>query len=335
MIGMSRTAESFQKLARYLAQTKPDRENLPRIAWTEPRNLLCGNDLGAAAREMALVARGSARVQKPVFHMSLAWAPEDDPERDQMCDVATRVLDRLNMDEHQSVFVAHADEHYAHLHVMTNRVHPITHRTGTLWLHYREIETVLRHAEREMGFRETPGHFFQLPGQKPPERAESLTKKAHKATERSGKLPFQLIVREVAERDFAEAHSWRNLHERLERHGLSLLPRRSGLVVTDGHEHAKSSSVAPNVSLRRLETRFRVPYEPPERDTLERQTCALLRSVGRHPQRLSAKERGAAAKDFIRLDAVNPTLKAHLGKALHQTLSRWASLERQEQALER
>lgn len=332
---MSQMAGSFHKLARYLAREKPGREHLTRIAWSEPRNLLSGRDLDAAAREMTLVARASTGVSRPVFHMSLSWAPVDDPTREQMCEVAFRVLDRLKLDEHQCMLVAHGDEHYAHLHTMTNRVHPITHKVRSLGLHYRDMQTVLRHAEREMGFVETPGHLFQLPGQKPPERTETLSKKAHLATKRRHELPFQLIVREVAERDFIEAHNWRNLHDRLEQHGLNLVPRNRGLVVTDGHEYAKCSSVAPNVSLRRLEARFNAPYEPPERDTLERQTCALLRLVGQHPQHLTTKERGTAARDFMRLDSVSPNLKARLGKVLYKTLTRWAALEREEQALER
>ena len=332
---MSQLASSFHQLALYLAQTKTGREQHTRVAWSEPRNLLCGNDLEGAAREMTLVARASAGVNRPVHHMSVSWAPEDEPTREQMCQVATRALDRIQLNEHQSMLVAHGDEKYAHLHVMTNRVHPVTRRVQTLGLYYRKLQAVLRHAEREMGFVETPGYLYQLPGQKPPERSERLTKKAHLATKRRDELPFQLIVRDVAERDFVEAHSWRNLHERLGRHGLSLMPRNRGLVVTDGHEHAKCSSVAPNVSLRRLEARFRAPYEPLERSTLEHQTCALLRSVGQHPLRLAAKERESVTREFMRLDAVSPNLKARLGKSLYNTLTRLASHEREAQAIER
>lgn len=332
---MSQLASSFHKLVRYLAHTKTGREPHTRIVWSEPRNLLCGNDLEAAAREMTLVAGASAVVSRPVYHMSLSWAPEDEPTREQMCEVATRVLDRIRLNEHQSMLVAHGDEDYAHLHVMANRVHPVTHRVQTLGLYYRKLQAVLRHAEREMGFIETPGRLYQLPGQKPPERSEILTKKAQLTTEYRNELPFQLIVREVAERDFVEAHSWRNLHERLERHGLSLIPRNRGLVVTDGQEHAKCSSVAPDVSLRRLEARFNAPYEPLERNSLERQTCALLRSVGQHPLRLPAKEREVVTRDFIRLDAVSPNLKSRLGKSLYNTLTRLATHEREAHTLER
>ena len=262
MIAQSHKASCFKSLARYLERPKSQRPDLRRVAWAEPRNLVCTGSLQQMAWEMAVVSRGSERVQKPVYHVSVSWAPEDEPTRWHMTTVADEVMHTLSLSDHQAVYVAHADEAYKHVHVMANLVHPDTRRVQKLGWHYGRIEAVLRHAERRYGFREVPGHYFQLPGQKAPDRSQSLSKGAHKALCRDQDLPFQVIVRRVAELDFAEATSWKDLTDRLDHHGLRLKARRSGLIVTDGREYAKSSSVAPGVSRRLLEERFGEAFEP-------------------------------------------------------------------------
>ena len=262
MIAQSHKASCFKSLARYLERPKSQRPDLRRVAWAEPRNLVCTGSLQQMAWEMAVVSRGSERVQKPVYHVSVSWAPEDEPTRWHMTTVADEVMHTLSLSDHQAVYVAHADEAYKHVHVMANLVHPDTRRVQKLGWHYGRIEAVLRHAERRYGFREVPGHYFQLPEQKAPDRSQSLSKGAHKALCRDQDLPFQVIVRRVAELDFAEATSWKDLTDRLDHHGLRLEARRSGLIVTDGREYAKSSSVAPGVSRRLLEERFGEAFEP-------------------------------------------------------------------------
>ena len=284
MIAQGRTAQSFAALARYLERPKAHRPDLTRVAWTEPRNLVCTTSLPQMAWEMHVVAGASTRVQKPVFHMSVSWAPEDEPQRWQMTAVADEVLQTLSLEGHQAVYVAHADESYAHLHVMANRVHPERKTAQELGLYYRKVETVLRHAERHHGFREVPGHYYQLPGQKPPDRSRSFTKKAHKVISRGDEVPFQERIAAVAGKDFAEADSWYDLTRRLEAHALTLEPRRSGLVVTDGETYAKSSSIGPEISRRKLEARFGEEFtanpKPPERALKRTSPSPTLDSLG-------------------------------------------------------
>ncbi len=273
MIAQACTSTCFQSLARYLDRPKPHRQALSRVAWTENRNLVCTGSLQKIAWEMTIVARGNERVQKPVCHVSLSWAPEDNPTRDQMTSVADNVVRCLSLSQHQAVFVAHGDEAYRHLHIMANRVHPETRLVQSDYRSYCAIEATLRHAEVQHGFRRVPGHLYQLPGQSPPERSQSLSKGAYKALCRGKALPFQMLVQRVAGRDFADASGWQDLSMRLARNGLSLKAQRSGLIVTDGFEYAKSSSIAPGVSLWRLEERFGEAFD--QQRTMERDLSAL------------------------------------------------------------
>ena len=326
MICASRLSHNFHAVARYLETPKSHREDRVRVAWIEGRNVISEENLQAAAREMNLIASASPRVRRPVLHMSISWAPEDDPSRSQMAEVSDRVLAKLNLQEHQAMLVAHGDEHYAHVHTIANRVHPITRRPRTLGFYYRDVEETLRKAEREMNFRETPGHCYQLPGQTPPDRRESLSKQAHKAIQSRGEVPFQVLVRDAAEADFDAAGSWENLHARLDQHGLRLLPRGRGLVVTDGHEYAKCSSVAKNTSLRKLEARFGESWRSAE-DILLDQKAQKLKQV--KIADLTAICKQSIAREFMQLNRKAPGLKARLGQAVYQALKVLANDERQ------
>ena len=326
MICASRLAHNFRGIARYLETPKAHREDRIRVAWIEGRNVVSDENLRTAAREMELIAAGNIRARRPALHLSISWAPEDDPSRSQMAEVSDRVLKKLNLQEHQAMLVAHGDEHYAHVHTMVNRVHPITRRVSALGFFYRDIEETLRKSEREMNFRETPGHYYQLSGQSPPDRRESLSKPAHKATQARGEVPFQLLVRDAAEADFDAADSWGDLHTRLESHGLKLMPRRMGLVVTDGHEYAKCSSVAKNASLRKLEARFGESWRSAREISLDQQVQKLARVKITD---LTPRGKKSIAQEFMRLDTKTGGLKARLGKAVYDSLNVLANDERQ------
>ena len=332
MICASRVVHSFRSVARYLETPKSHREVRVRVAWVEARNVVSHESLSLAAREMSLVAAGNSYVRRPCLHLSISWAPEDDPSRDQMTEVSDRVLASLKMSEHQAMLVAHGDEHYAHLHAIANRVHPITRIPRHRQFNYRQIEETLRKAEREMNFQETPGHYYQLPGQSAPDRRDSLSKRAHKVTQSRGEIPFQVLVRDSAEADFDAAQSWLDLHTRLGEHGLKLVPHGRGLVVTDGHEYAKCSSVAKDASLRKLEARFNAPWSSEEKCSLDHSIQRLGQVVSKD---LTPSDMRTLVKDFIRLDAQIRGLKTKLTRAVYNSLRTLANDEHQREDLGR
>jgi hypothetical protein len=87
------------------------------------------------------------------------------------------------------------------------------------------------------------------------ERREIGAAAAREGGDRPGGT-FLEQVRQVAGRDFKEAQSWGELERRLERHGLRVETKGAGLVVTDGRQHVKASSVDRGASRAKLEQRF-------------------------------------------------------------------------------
>jgi hypothetical protein len=115
-----------------------------RVAWAETVNLPTG-DPERAWRIMAHTALAQGHLKaaagikatgrklaKPVFAYSLAWHPQEKPDRAEMTAAARASLAAQGLEEHQALIVCHGDEPQAHVHVIVNRVHPATGKAATL-----------------------------------------------------------------------------------------------------------------------------------------------------------------------------------------------------------
>lgn len=109
-----------------------------RVLWTQTENMLT-DDPDLAWKVMAYTALEQNRLkeasgqkatgrklQKPVFSYSLAWHPEQNPDQEHMLETARKSLAVLGMTDYETLIVAHRDEPHRHVHIIVNRVHPIT-----------------------------------------------------------------------------------------------------------------------------------------------------------------------------------------------------------------
>ncbi|OIQ19302.1 MAG: hypothetical protein BM557_06245 [Flavobacterium sp. MedPE-SWcel] len=108
-----------------------------RVAWTHTHNIGT-NDPELAIKLMAQTAMykeqlkrnagvastGRKSNDKPVYSFSIAWHPEQNPQKDHMLDMALGALEHLGLVDHEAVVVAHSDREHPHVHVITNLVHP-------------------------------------------------------------------------------------------------------------------------------------------------------------------------------------------------------------------
>jgi len=249
------TGTNFLGLAQYLESGR-NGEAPGRVAWSDIRNLGTGR-IDIAARMMQATAYQNVRVEKPVYHLSINWPPEEEPNRAGMEIAVDRVLVDLGLEEHQAVVVAHNDTAHAHVHVMVNRVHPETLKT---WRHHddwRRIETSLRKLEKELGWRRVPGRHTPDPDR--PRGARLSSAERQQARRLARPTPAQEI-RDRARESMRDAKSWPELEYRLQQQGLRLKPNNRGLVVTDGKHFSKASAVRKDASLPRLERRFQQRY---------------------------------------------------------------------------
>ena len=141
-IAVSSSGRTFGAIAKYLALGRSG-EEAERVGWSTSRNLPT-NDPQLAARFMRATAEQNVRVEKPVYHFAISFDPNDPVDRATLERVADRVLDRLGLGEHEAILVAHRDREHAHVHVLVNRVHPITGKAWDRWQDQPVIQQVLR-----------------------------------------------------------------------------------------------------------------------------------------------------------------------------------------------
>ncbi len=129
--------KSFSGLATYLTHD-PEAETKERVSWTHTLNL-ANDHVPSAVDEMLWTARnaellkqeagiraGGRATENAVKHLSLNWAPDENPTREHMIETAEGFLRHMNWHDHQALLVAHDDKKHAHVHVMLNVVHPET-----------------------------------------------------------------------------------------------------------------------------------------------------------------------------------------------------------------
>lgn len=131
---------SFKGAAAYLLHDKDRADSAERVEWVETRNL-AADDPEIAWRIMAATALDQARLKaedgvkntgrksdKHVLHISLAWHPDQEPSREDICEAADAALAAIGAEDRQSMIIAHNDEEHPHVHLLVNRVSPIDGR---------------------------------------------------------------------------------------------------------------------------------------------------------------------------------------------------------------
>jgi len=169
MIGKAIRGASFSETVEYVMDKKK-------------AELLFTQNLGSpeSADRVAIcmeATAGKSRCKTPVYHLIVSWDPKDSVSKEQMAEVAQRLLNTLGLASHQAVATQHRDTEHPHLHVVANRVHP---RHGEMmvggarkqvwrgWGDMAKIEQALRGMEKEFGWREVPGRLSIQPGHEIP-----------------------------------------------------------------------------------------------------------------------------------------------------------------------
>ena len=140
-----------------LAETRFDR----RINYVcgKASAIALGNLAGAwtdAAFQMNLVAGGNHRIVRPCRHLVLSWGDGENPTDRNALAAARLVMREMGWQQHQYVLAVHRDRRNVHVHVVINRVHPLTGKAKLLRRQERYDERSLRnrrHRKRADGRR--------------------------------------------------------------------------------------------------------------------------------------------------------------------------------------
>lgn len=134
-----------------------------RIAWTETVNMMTDR-VEKAWKVMAYTAKSATqlkrawgkkragdKVEKPVIAYSLAWHPEQTPDKPTMLEAAKQSIKALKLEGHEAFIVAHNDEQQPHVHVVINRIHPLTGLAANLHRSKRKLSDWARKFQKQEG----------------------------------------------------------------------------------------------------------------------------------------------------------------------------------------
>jgi len=153
---------SFLGAGQYYLQDKRA-ETSERVEFTHTENVPT-NDPEKALKWMAFTAihaddlkrESGARVTshfcgKPVYTFSLAWHPEQDPNKHEMVGAGRTALEALGLEKHEALMVSHTDRAHPHMHVIVNVVDPETGKANRLSYSKTKLSDWAENYERENG----------------------------------------------------------------------------------------------------------------------------------------------------------------------------------------
>ncbi len=82
----------------------------------------------AQKAEMLALAQNSTHSKDPINHYVLSWREGEQPTPAQIEEAVDLFLDTMGLIGHQTLYGLHADTDNVHLHLMVNRVHPLTRK---------------------------------------------------------------------------------------------------------------------------------------------------------------------------------------------------------------
>ncbi|MBC6992510.1 relaxase/mobilization nuclease domain-containing protein [Hymenobacter sp. BT491] len=122
MIAKTVTGNDFSGALEYGAGLRSDRTNKQSELLSMAN--LGSQDVAGMAAEMRAVAEMSSRIQLPVWHTVLSWAPGEVVSRAQKVAAARLYCELMgaSLERHQVAVYEHMDKDHPHLHIYINRV---------------------------------------------------------------------------------------------------------------------------------------------------------------------------------------------------------------------
>ena len=159
---LAAAGSSFQGAFLYYCHDKQSNTK-ERVAWTETCNMMtdCVDKawkvmaytakVASQLKRAANIKRAGDKVAKPVISYSLAWHPEQNPDKQTMLEAAKQTINKLKLQEHEAIIVAHTDEPQKHVHVIVNQIHPLTGKAANLYQSKRKLQDWARTFQQQEG----------------------------------------------------------------------------------------------------------------------------------------------------------------------------------------
>lgn len=203
-----------------------------------------------AAFQMRTTAGLAPFLQYSSYHFILSWPDEEHPTYREIFDAGHRAVAELCGSEHQYLMVIHKNRKNIHVHIVLNRVHPISGIVLSLSNDFARLELACRKIEQLNGWPQDRGRFdctisddevMLVPKpalywkQKTAERKLGLRpdgRAVRRQEQRTGLPPlrdfFSVSTVVKLRTALGASRSWRDVHQILAKSSLQFQPHRSG-----------------------------------------------------------------------------------------------------------
>lgn len=233
-----------------------------------------------AAWQMGVAAGLTPACRQPAYHLVLSWSPLEQPTEEAMLAAARAILQDFGAGGHQHVIALHHDRPHRHVHVILNRIHPISGRVLSTGHDFARLERACRRIEARQGWPQDRGRFdvaidageitlVPKPAQHWAERKQDRARglrpdsQALRPGEHRTGLPalrdmFGAETLAGLRRALAMARDWAGVHRILKALGLGYVRHRSGArIAADTRPWTMAASqIGSSFGLRRMERRL-------------------------------------------------------------------------------
>ena len=214
--------------------------------------------------EMIALAECS-RSRDPTVHYVLSWPEHERPSPNQADEAVKLLLDEFGTPNHQVIYALHDDTDNRHLHILLNRVDPVTEKCTEIKFDIRALHRALARIEHTQGWQPEQNALYRInsagelterprdPDSPPPiTRGDVERTTNEKSAQRQAQERAWPVIR--------TARSWQALHRGLAEHGMRYEKKGSGAMIHVGETPVKASKVNRGATLNKLEQRLG-PYQ--------------------------------------------------------------------------
>lgn len=337
----ARKAERIRSLADYIVA--PEKENgMEKCIYAGALGFVC-NDFESQKAEMIALAATAVRSRDPINHYMLSWREDERPTPAQVDEAVAMFVRHLGLEGHQVLFGLHDDTNNQHIHIVINRVHPLTGKVIEINNGFdREAgHQAIALIEERQGWSRLKNSRYIVNEQGEPERRTPAGKeKAERqpTTEKRdrelqhGEKSAERIAQEIAGPLIRQAGSWQELHALLAEQGMRYERKGSGALIYVGDVALKASNVDRQASFSAMQKRLGLYQERRHSVMLPDTTHLTASQLAKGAKRVIERNLDIRTPhdNILHLDEHRCRLAAERRSGLHELPPRSLATERQD-----
>ncbi len=235
----------FAKLADYITDEQSKEHRLGLVAVT---NCQTDNVQAAVAEILATQYSNTRAENDKTYHLLLSFRAGESPSLETMKAIEERICVGLGFEGHQRISAIHNDTDNLHIHIAINKIHP---EKGTIHEPYKAYKTLAQLCEVlevEYGLEKDNHQSTRTVSQG----------KANDMERHAGIESLLSWVKEECAENLKAAKTWKDFHEVLATHGLTIKERGAGFIFESADDGiaVKASSVDRAFSKKALEEKL-------------------------------------------------------------------------------